>query len=143
MKPQPPLAGSNDMNKALPTISETIHGLSPQHVPHVDDGRHITPEGVVCVPSGKTVQQSGEYVHKGARAKMLHLQQGERAPFMHGESGLWILAEADKDKPKDKNGKPTDEELIRKEKEIQKHEQEHWDEEVDDTFPASDPVTKY
>lgn len=33
---------------------------------------------------------------------------------------------------------------IRKdEKEIRKSEQKHWDDEVEDTFPASDPITKY
>lgn len=49
-------------------------------------------------------------------------------------------------KPKEskkKSKRPTDEDLIREEKKIQKAEQKHWDQSVKETFPASDPVTKY
>jgi len=145
MKPHHPPADWNSPNKALPTIEETIHGLHAHIVPHLDDGRHIAPEGVVCVPSGKTVQVSGTYRHKGPRPLERYLQRGEQAPFCKDESGLWILLAADEEaeKAKGQDGKPTDEELIREEKEIQKKEQSHWDESVDKTFPASDPVTKY
>ncbi len=36
-----------------------------------------------------------------------------------------------------------DPEIIKKDKKIRKEEQKHWDDEVEDTFPASDPITKY
>lgn len=36
-----------------------------------------------------------------------------------------------------------DKNIIRKEKQIRKEEQKNWDDEVDDTFPASDPIAKY
>jgi hypothetical protein len=140
MRPQQPQSDWNSQYKSYPTIEETIHGMPPEHVPHRDDGRHITPEGLVSVPSGKTVQVSGRYMHKGARAMHVELLQGQKAPFYKGESGLWILV-AGEDKPESE--KPTDKELIRREKEVQKEEQKHWDDSVDDTFPASDPVTKY
>lgn len=39
--------------------------------------------------------------------------------------------------------KTSKKDLLREDKQQQKDEQDHWDEEVDDTFPASDPITKY
>lgn len=33
--------------------------------------------------------------------------------------------------------------IRREEEKITKHEEKHWDKEVDDTFPASDPIAKY
>tara|TARA_B100000989_G_C19119612_1_gene294753 strand:+ start:243 stop:389 length:147 start_codon:yes stop_codon:yes gene_type:complete len=41
------------------------------------------------------------------------------------------------------NKKSHDKDRAKKEKNIQKKEQKHWDENVDDTFPASDPISKY
>ncbi len=38
---------------------------------------------------------------------------------------------------------PDKETLRKQEKKIVKHEQARWDDEVKDTFPASDPITKY
>lgn len=35
------------------------------------------------------------------------------------------------------------EDLIKQDQKVRKEEQKDWDDEVDDTFPASDPVTKY
>lgn len=145
MRPQQPQSDWNSQYKSYPTIEQTIHGMPPEYVPHRDEGRHISPASVVSVPSGKTVQVSGTYIHKGARAMFVELEQGQKAPFYKGESGLWIL-EAQAEQPqggKQDSNKPTDKELIRKEKEVQKEEQKHWDDSVDDTFPASDPVTKY
>lgn len=148
-------AGWNSLAKSYPTIEETIHGLPPQRVPHEDDGRHILANGVVQVPSGKAVPQSGTYRLKGPRPMLCKLHEGSRAPFHNGQSGLWILL-ADDDIPTTKemtmqkaqknqpdDDKPTNKELVKEEKKIQKEEQKHWDDNVDDTFPASDPVTKY
>lgn len=143
MKPQQPIAEHNSPYKSLPQLDETIHGLPAEHIPHRDEGRHIAPEGVQSVPSGKRINVSGMYRYKGARPIQLHLQQGEKAPFYHGESGLWILVQADNAGAGSDEDKPSDKELIREEKKIRKEEQKDWDENVDETFPASDPVTKY
>lgn len=140
MKPRQPISEWNSPNKALPTVGETIHGLSPELAPHRDDGRHIAPEGVISVPSGKAVPVSGVYRHKGARPLEQHLQQGQKAPFHKDESGLWVLLAADDGEEQDR---PTDEELIREEREMFQSEQKHWDDSVNGTFPASDPVSKY
>ncbi len=35
------------------------------------------------------------------------------------------------------------ERIRREEEKITEHEEENWDKEVDDTFPASDPIAKY
>ncbi len=39
--------------------------------------------------------------------------------------------------------KPTRTELVKQDKKVRKKEQENWDKELKDTFPASDPVAKY
>ncbi len=49
----------------------------------------------------------------------------------------------DKAKEKSDKDKSSMDETVRKDKKIRKEEQEDWDEQVDDTFPASDPVAKY
>jgi hypothetical protein len=140
--------GWNSLDKSYPTVAETIHGLPPQNVPHRDDGRHVHPIGVVTVPSGKQVPLSGLYRHKGVRSQVLRLKRGEQAPFCHGESGLWLLLTDDEGHHADEvsgtgESKPTRKEIIRDDKEHYTEEQENWDDSVDDTFPASDPVTKY
>lgn len=52
-----------------------------------------------------------------------------------------------KNHKEEKNGchphKTPKKELLREDKQQQRDEQDHWDEEVDETFPASDPITKY
>lgn len=159
---QNPPAEWNSLYKSYPTIGETIHGLPPQHVPHRDAGEHIMGHGVAQVPSGKQAPLAGTYRLRGPRPVLCRLEEGQRAPFHNGQSGLWMLLAEDGDddfttnrkentmqtREHEKDGNtpsdaPTDKELVREEKKIQKREQEHWDENVDDTFPASDPVTKY
>ncbi|MCD6034826.1 MAG: hypothetical protein K0R63_567 [Rickettsiales bacterium] len=43
---------------------------------------------------------------------------------------------------KPKAGKPI-QAVIHEDKKIREEEQKHWDEEVEETFPASDPIAKY
>ncbi len=41
------------------------------------------------------------------------------------------------------NRRPKKEELNKKDKKVIKKEEKQWDDLVEDTFPASDPITKY
>lgn len=140
-------ANWNSISKSYPTPAETIHGLPQENVPHEDDGRHVHPIGVVTVASGKYVPLSGLYRHKGARTMVKQLKRGEVAPFCAGESGLWLLLTDDEghhaDAPSENTAKPSRKDVIKDDKEQFREEQKHWDDSVDDTFPASDPVTKY
>lgn len=141
----------NSLTKSYPTIAETINGLPPEHIPHRDEGLHIGAAGEMVVPSGKLIIEEGLYRLRGPRGEEQYLHSGQRAPFAaDGGSGVWVLAAVQENaaqrQPKPRTGKdecPTDEELVQEEKHIQHQEQKHWDETVDETFPASDPVTKY
>ena len=139
MKTSQHTAQWNSISKSYPTVDETLHGLPSENVPHRDEGKHINGTGIISVPSGKIAPQTGFYALKGPRNTQIHMEQGERAPFDDG-SGLWILMS---EKKENADHRPTNKELIDEEKEIQKEEQKHWDDSVDDTFPASDPITKY
>lgn len=131
----------NSLTKSYPTVAETIHGLPPENAVHRDMGRHINDLGVLAVPSGKIVQQSGLYRLKGPRPTLRKLERGMCAPSVgNAVSGLWLYLG---EEPTSEGDKPTNEELIEKEKKVQKEEQKNWDDSVDDTFPASDPITKY
>jgi hypothetical protein len=138
----------NSISKPYPTIDETIHGLPAQHVAHRDKGRHITEIGAISVPSGKMVPVAGVYQLKGPYHQLQYFRQNTIAPrSQQGDSGLWMLIRSEEALPKDNSDltedRPTDEELVKEEKKNHKKEQKHWDDSVDDTFPASDPVTKY
>lgn len=39
--------------------------------------------------------------------------------------------------------KPTEKELIQKDQKVRKAEQKQWDDTVEDSFPASDPIAKF
>lgn len=139
----------NSPQKPFPTVDETIHGLSPHLTRHVDEGKHMLSQGVVSVPSGKEVHISGYYVLKGARSVMEFLTEGERAPFVKEESGVWMLLEEATDTPKKANRQKKEttikprKKVIREDKAMYAAEKHRWDDTVEDTFPASDPVTKY
>lgn len=67
-----------------------------------------------------------------------------------GLSASWrfvaVPKEDNKDEGKEKSDKDEDtsmDETVRDDKKVRKEQQKDWDEEVDDTFPASDPVAKY
>lgn len=140
----------NSLTKPYPTIAETILGLPPEHIPHRDEGLHIGAAGEIEVPSGKLIIEEGLYCMRGPRGERKYLHSGEKAPFASdGGSGIWVLAAAQgtaqkQPKPGAKKDEcPTDEELVQEEKHIQHEEQKHWDDTVEDSFPASDPATKY
>lgn len=149
MKPTGNASHWNSLTKPYPTIAETIHGLPPEHVPHRDEGLHIGAAGEIEVPSGKLIVEEGMYRLRGPRGVAKYLHTGEKAPFTaDGGSGVWIWAAQgaaqDRVKPVTKKDKcPSDEELVQEEKHIQHEEQKHWDDTVEDSFPASDPATKY
>src|SRR5687767_8024020 len=119
------LAEWSNISKPYPTVAETIHGLSPQHVAHRDEGRHISEMGAVSVPSGKLVPISGVYMLKGPYHHISELRQDTIAPrTQQGESGLWVLQEQDGHLP-EKNHRPTLKDMVKEEKNLQKEEQKH------------------
>lgn len=66
-----------------------------------------------------------------------HLSAKKQAPV----KGLLPRKEALQ--PAENMDKPGDAELLAQERVIRRHEQRHWDDTVDDTFPASDAVARY
>lgn len=58
------------------------------------------------------------------------------------EAGRGDAENEGKEKP-DKDKDTSMDETVRDDKKVRKEQQKDWDEEVDDTFPASDPVAKY
>ena len=59
------------------------------------------------------------------------------------EVRLFWNCTAPQDNPEDKTEDRTEKDTIKEDKKIREKEQEHWDEDVEETFPASDPISKY
>lgn len=68
----------------------------------------------------------------------------QRFEERNGATGEAKGEKAGNDKPTKPEGDNASlDETVRKDKKIRKDQQKDWDDEVDDTFPASDPVAKY
>lgn len=134
----------NSPYKALPTREEMDGGVKDMRY-HPDMGEHINGAGGnVSVPSGMAAPATGMYQLYGHDV-VQYLEEGWEAPFYQTESHLWVYRDdqrmdaktpiAPKQEPK-RN-------LVKEARKVQKKEQNRWDKEVDDTFPASDPIAKY
>lgn len=121
-------------------MGEIMQPFKKQSPAACDSSGHAVSEKDVCVRSGEIVAETGLYHFEGRSQRGdQHLTQGEKAPDYKGEKGLWAKMPG----AEQSSHRPSDEELIREERQVQKKEAAHWDESVDETFPASDPVTKY
>jgi len=87
------------------------------------------------VTSGKPAPATGIYYLTGPLDSSIFMHRGDQAPKVRGVSHVWFFD--------DKKERPALKDILKKEKHIRKEEEKDWDETVDETFPASDPTSKY
>lgn len=122
------------------------------HYPHQQEGKvmeafkTVNPHEAITVYTGETVDISGMYRLHGTydNEVVQYFEAGMSAPAYDEQSHIWLYRGPTQmvggtDTQKEKEQKKR----IESDREVQKEQQEDWDEEVDDTFPASDPITKY
>ena len=100
-------------------------------------GKTLPMQEVIAIPTGQTIPHTGEYELFSAETIRRMFQKGEVAPDYRDHPRVWIHTVSKKPDT------PSERTILEKDKKVRKEEQKHWDDEVKDTFPASDPIAKY